>query len=104
METKLYPLGGGEAVIEVSGRFEPKFREHFRSTAEIAVVLAAREVLVDLRNLSYIDAGGVDELRELTSNAQAFGKQVALLNPSGAVRRHLELARFERIFHAAEYH
>ena len=69
----------------------------------LELVQGGRRVLVDLSAVSYLDSSGVASLIEAYQLARKRGAGFALVAPTPAARRVLELARLDRVFtiHAA---
>ncbi len=57
-----------------------------------------RDVLVDLSGVGYIDSSGVASLVEAYQESRGTGFRFALVAPSAAAQRVLELARLDRVF------
>ena len=86
-------------VVELSGRFvadegDQAFRERIASL----VSGGTSHVLVDLRNLTYMDSGGAGALGAALLHVVRRGGTLKLLHPSDRVRRVLEVTHLLSVF------
>ncbi len=88
----------GEAIIEPSDRFDVRCRKDFECAADMALVLTTGEILIDLRNVQYLDTTALGALLQARSKAQAAGKKIVLLNANPRIMEILEIANFVRLF------
>ena len=79
----------GEVDLENS----PKAREVL-----LGCLKGATAILVDLKDVTYIDSSGVASLVEAFQGAKKQGTAFALAEVNPAARRVLELARLDRVF------
>ena len=88
----------GETVVaslagDVDLESSPRARELL-----LGLVRGGRKVLVDLSAVHYIDSSGVASLIEAFQLARRSGPAFALVAPSPAALRVLQLARLDRVF------
>jgi anti-sigma B factor antagonist len=89
--------GSGHRVIQAVGEVDlgtsPKLRD-----AILKCIATAQAVGVDLSNVNYMDSSGVATLVEGLKSCSAKKQTFALVNPSDAVMRVLQLARLDSLF------
>ena len=87
-----------ETLITVEGDVDLYSSPELRKTLLRAVPKSKDGVVVVLANVSYMDSSGVATLVEGLRSAKEHGKRFALLTPSVAVMKVLELARLDSVF------
>lgn len=88
---------GGEAVlVSARGEFDVATAPLLEAALSRAVA-ASRDVLVDLREASFMDARGVHEILVAERALERLGCTISLRHPSGEVRRVLELTGAARL-------
>jgi anti-sigma B factor antagonist len=95
VETKVIE---GDALIVVDGEVDLYSSPELRTAILDAVPRAATRIGVHLREVGYMDSSGVATLVEGLRSAKEHGKGFALVNPSTAVMKVLELARLDSVF------
>ena len=88
---------GGWHVIAVRGEVDLNSSPQLRK-AVLAGIERGSRVAVDLSAAEYMDSSGVATMVEALKAASEKKKKFALLSPSGAVMRVLELARLNSLF------
>jgi len=83
---------GAAATVVVAGELDLSSADRLRDALR-GEVDAGRPVLVDLRSCTFIDSVGLSVLIQ----AAQRGRTLAIVSPSAAVRRLLELARLESL-------
>lgn len=86
----------GFAVVTLHGDID------FNSSPEARKILLqlvdqARDVLVDMSHVKYIDSSGVASLIEAFQSAKSASRQFGLVSVSSAALRVLQLARLEKV-------
>ena len=89
---------GGVVVASLSGDVDLESSPRARELL-LGLVRGGRSVLVDLSGVGYIDSSGVASLIEAFQLARRSGPAFALVAPSTAALRVLQLARLDRVFH-----
>jgi anti-sigma B factor antagonist len=79
--------GAGELDIFSTGQLASGIREAWEADA--------RRVVIDLTDLSFIDARGVGALVAATVEARRLGRQLTIRDPNGRVRRIARLIHTE---------
>ena len=69
-----------------------------REALVAAVADAPRSCLIDLRDVTYLDSGGVGLLVAMFRHVTRRGGQFKLLSPSPAARRVLGISQLTRVF------
>jgi HptB-dependent secretion and biofilm anti anti-sigma factor len=88
----------GKATIKLQGRFDFNAHREFREVVDQAMSSAAKEVLVDLSGVDYLDSSALGMLLMLRDKAKSSARDVALTQCSGAVRQVLDIANFSKLF------
>ena len=88
---------GGLVVAALSGDVDLESSPRARELL-MGLVRDGRSVVVDLSAVSYIDSSGVASLIEAFQLAKRSGTGFALLSPTPAALRVLQLARLDRVF------
>jgi anti-sigma B factor antagonist len=89
---------GSETLIIVDGEIDLYSSPELRSAILNAVPEAESAVAVDLSGVGYMDSSGVATLVEGLRSAHDNGKRFAVVAPSTAVMKVLELARLDSVF------
>lgn len=85
--------------IRLAGPFDFHARKTFSAaTADALARPGARQIILDLAEVGYIDSAALGMLMLLRDRADAAGKRVVLRRAGDTVRRILDIARFERLF------
>ncbi len=87
----------GWHVIAVRGAVDLNASPQLRKAVLAGIERTAR-VAIDLSGAEYMDSSGVATMIEALKAASEKKKKFALLSPSGAVMRVLELARLNSLF------
>ena len=69
-----------------------------RHVLTTAVAAGARECLLDLSQITYLDSGGVGSLVEMFRHVTRRGGQLKLLSPSPCARRVLGITKLTAVF------
>jgi anti-anti-sigma factor len=85
------------AVIRLYGELEQSCEPAFGDELERALDNEAWIVIVDLRDLTFIDATGLRLLTELDRLARSDALELTILCNSGAVRRIIEEAHLDEV-------
>jgi len=93
---------GVSAVLRLSGEFDVACEDSFTRAAEQALAGGTREVLVDLRDLAFIDSSGLRFLIALWMRSRREGFDLSLLQGTGHVRRILDIAGLQRFLPIAD--
>ena len=87
-----------ETLIAIEGDIDLYSSPELRTAVLKAVPKATTGVGVHLGRVSYMDSSGVATLVEGLRSAKEHGKTFALVAPSTAVMKVLELARLDSVF------
>ncbi len=89
-------------VITVSGEVDLYSSPQLRSEITSAFGLNKSQVVVDLRNVNYMDSSGVATLIEGLRTSREKNMKLILMAPSTPVRKVLELSRLSTVFDIQE--
>ena len=87
---------GVAATMRLSGEFDVACESIFAAAAGEALTEDTRELLVDLRDVSFIDSSGLRFLIGLWMRSRREDFELSILQGSGHVRRILDVAGLER--------
>lgn len=82
------------ATIVLAGEMDHHTTERFLRRAHGALAEGVRSFVLDCRDLTFLDAGGVDGLAELIAAMAAGGGTLTVIHPCPIVERVLELTGF----------
>ena len=87
----------GKAVIKLQGRFDFNAHREFREVVDKAMEGPAKEVMVDLSGVDYLDSSALGMLLMLRDKSKTAAREVSLTNCSGAVKQVLDIANFSKL-------
>jgi anti-sigma B factor antagonist len=93
---------GAGAALRLAGEFDVSCEHAFMDAATSALEDDTRELLVDLRGLSFIDSSGLRMLIQLWMESRRGGFELSILQGNGQVRRTLEIAGLDRVLPIAD--
>jgi anti-anti-sigma factor len=89
----------GRARLALKGRFDFTCHRGFKQAYEEALgATGVSEVVVDMREVDYLDSSALGMLLLLRDKGKAMNKQVSLANCAGTVRDVLRVANFDKLF------
>ncbi len=89
----------GCARLALKGRFDFTCHRGFKQAYEDAFAGGdTKEVVVDLREVEYLDSSALGMLLLLRDKGKSMGKPVSLANCTGTVRDVLRVANFDKLF------
>jgi anti-anti-sigma factor len=89
----------GQARLELRGRFDFTSHRDFKQAYEAAFeARGVTEVVVDMREVEYLDSSALGMLLLLRDKGKALSKPVSLANCAGTVRDVLRVANFDKLF------
>ena len=89
----------GRARLALKGRFDFTCHRGFKQAYEDAFAGGdTKEVVVDMREVEYLDSSALGMLLLLRDKGKAMGKPVSLTNCGGTVRDVLRVANFDKLF------
>ncbi|HJZ62030.1 MAG TPA: STAS domain-containing protein [Miltoncostaeaceae bacterium] len=88
----------GAALLVVEGELDIASAERLVGAVEALSGESGEPVVLDLSGVSFVDSSGVRALLEVERVTQGMGRPLALLRPSSAVTRLLELIDMRRRF------
>ena len=89
----------GISILDVSGRItmgdgSPLLREAVRQLIQ----QGSTKILLNLREVAYMDSSGIGELVRISTTVRRLGGQLKLVNPSKKVWELLEMTRLSTVF------
>lgn len=97
--TATYQLEGQTAVLRPRGALDLHGAAEFHPVLQEAVEAAMRCYCFDLREVTFIDSAGMEELARALAVLRARGAEVLLQNQSPRVRRAFNVTGFGRLLH-----
>lgn len=85
-------------LLEVHGDLDAARVARMRESLFSAAASAPDRIIVDMADVSFVDAYGLRTLIAVRRRCAAAGMDFALRDPSGVVRQMLTATRLERIF------
>jgi anti-anti-sigma factor len=92
------PVGPRVVVVELQGDLDALRVPRVRALLEDAVALRPQQLLVDLTDCSFLDAGGLTMLLEVHRRLARVGAVLTLRGCSPRVMRLLSLTGLQRVF------
>jgi anti-sigma B factor antagonist len=90
-------------ILELRGRLVADDADQvFKDQIAALVVAGWRHVLVDLKDVTYMDSGGIGALVTMYRHVLRRGGQLKLLCPSGRVCKLLEITHLLSVFEVFE--
>jgi len=93
---------GERVVVELRGELDLDTVEAVREAVHEHRAQGTRTIVLDLRELAFIDSSGLRLLLQLDADARAQGLDFALIEGEGPVRRLLQLTNLSDDFRRAE--
>jgi anti-sigma B factor antagonist len=93
---------GDTAVLELEGRFslgEPV--EEFRRLWNDALALGAKNIVVNLSDVTMMDSSGIGTMIRCHSAVMQKGGKLRLVNPNATVKQAFKVTRLDSVF---EFH
>lgn len=87
-----------KVVIDVQGRFDFSLHADFRKAYKDCVG-AGTAFQIDLGGAKYMDSSALGMILLLKEHAEKLGGKVEILRPNDAVRKILDIAKFDRLVH-----
>lgn len=89
----------GKITLNLRGRFDFTAHRAFKAAYEEALEDAgAREIILDLSGVEYLDSSALGMLLILRDRAKETAKQIILGNCSTSVKEVLRVANFDKLF------
>jgi anti-anti-sigma factor len=93
---------GAAATLRLSGEFDVACEDSFKQAVAEALSDGTHELLVDLRDLAFIDSSGLRFLIAVWMESRRDGFDLSVLQGTGHVRRVLDIAGLERVLPIAD--
>lgn len=85
-------------VVRVTGEIDVCTAPEFKSAINKAIFSGAKNLIVDLTDVSYMDSSGFGTLLGATKRIRPRGGSVSLVGCSEAIERMLRITRLDTIF------
>lgn len=97
IETKVEEVSG-VPVVRVAGEVDAFTTPSLRATMDSVIDAGARDLVVDLSGVSYMDSSGFGTLLGITKRVRPIGGKVYLLGCSDTILRLLRITRLDTVF------
>ncbi len=88
----------GVHVIEPSGILDGTQVATFRQQVDVALEKAAKVLLIDLKDITFVDSSGLGVLVACLKNARSVGCQMYICSINDQIRMLFELTSMDRVF------
>lgn len=88
----------GVPVVKVAGEVDAFTTPSLRATMEKVIDAGARDLIIDLSGVSYMDSSGFGTLLGITKRVRPIGGKVYLLGYSDTILRMLRITRLDTVF------
>ena len=85
-------------VLEPAGILDSTKAEEFRQTVDQALKQGAEVILIDLKDISFIDSSGLGTLVVLLKKVRSMGKKLCICSINDQVRMLFELTNMDQVF------
>lgn len=89
-------------VIEPAGILDSTKAEEFRHTVDQLLKDGAEVILIDLKDISFIDSSGLGTLVVLLKKVRSMGKKLCICSINDQVRMLFELTNMDQVFDVYE--
>lgn len=89
-------------VIEPAGILDSTKAEEFRASVEAMIEEGAEIILVDLKDITFIDSSGLGTLVVLLKKARSLDRSFCICSINDQVRMLFELTSMDRVFEIYE--
>jgi anti-anti-sigma factor len=96
-------VGDDAVVVTFRGEFDLAAEQAASAALAEAFPAVPESIVVDLRDLSFMDSTGIRCLIRAKSRADTLGRQIALLNGSGPAHRVFQLAGVDDRLEVADH-
>jgi len=96
------------SILDLKGQFSLAMRQpaegevHVPEQVRSLLDAGRKKVVLNLAGVTLMDSAGVGQLIGMLTSARNRGGQIKLLNPSGEVRKLLELTQLTKVFDVHE--
>jgi anti-anti-sigma factor len=90
---------GSISIVDLAGRITfGQSATHMRETLQNLAEDGARNILVNLHDVTYLDSAGLGELARAYTSQTSAGGRIKLLHPQSIVRKVLQITRLHTVF------
>jgi len=87
---------GDRRIVHIQGKITFEYCPVLQSSLDSAVDQGVREVVIDFKDVPFIDSSGVGEVLRLFKRMKDGNGEVVLLNPNRKLRDLFSMYRFDR--------
>lgn len=88
----------GVHIVKVSGEIDVYTAPEFKSAIGQAILSGAKDIIIDLADVDYMDSSGFGSLLGATKRVRPKGGSINLFGCSEAIERMLKITRLDTIF------
>ncbi len=83
-------------VMQIGGEIDYSSADQFYNFLAEAVAKRKRSLILNLKDLNYLDSAGLQTLFRLWKKLSKHGRKIILVNPKPGIRRLLEISGFSK--------
>ncbi|MFC1570424.1 STAS domain-containing protein [Candidatus Omnitrophota bacterium] len=88
----------GISIFRMSGDIDINTSPDFKKSFDAAVGAKKDKIVINLKEVSYVDSSGLATLVEILKNMRAYGGKLKLTNLSDKVRGLFEITKLDKLF------
>ena len=85
-------------VLDLSGDLDVYSEEEFKSLIEDEIETVNKDILIDIKNLDYLDSTGLGMFMKIYKINEARGKKVKIINPKENILKLFKITDLTEIF------
>jgi anti-sigma B factor antagonist len=83
-------------IVRIKGKVTFEYCPNLQSHLDSVAAEGAREVVIDFRDVPFIDSSGVGEVLRFFKRMRELGGDIALINPNQKLRDLFSMYRFDK--------
>ncbi len=87
---------GDRRIVRIEGKVTFEYCPAFQSRLDSIMDEGVREVIIDFREVPFIDSSGIGEILRLFKHMREANGEVVLMNPNQKLRELFSMYRFEQ--------
>ena len=87
---------GDRQIVHIQGKITFEYCPVLQNRLDLVVDQGAREVVIDFKNVPFIDSSGVGEVLRIFKRMRESNGEVVLLNPNQKLRDLFSMYRFDK--------
>lgn len=88
----------GISIFRMSGDIDINTSPDLKKSFDVAVGAKKGKIVINLKEVSYVDSSGLATLVEILKNMRTYGGQLKLANLSDKVRGLFEITKLDKLF------